>query len=83
MALVNSGSIGYQSSKVIWGLSLQVAALKIKTLDVRSNFFTLQAKVKCWTFPLDCMALYWEWSLWFEYASAFPLHFDMVLFSIN
>lgn len=68
-------------SKVIWRLFPQIAAPKIKTLDVLSKSFALQGEAENWGFPLDCMALYWEWSLSVEYVSASPIHFDIVVFT--
>lgn len=58
-----------------------MAAPKIKTLDVLSKSFALQGETENWGFPLDCMALYWEWSLSLEYVSASPIHFDIVVFT--
>ena len=59
-------------------LSPQVAAIKAGALDLWSKPFTPQAEAGSWGLPLNCMALGWEWDLWWECIPAFPTHFEVL-----
>lgn len=82
VGLMNASFIGFQSL-IIQGFIPWISALKVGVFDVWFKHFSFQGEAGNWGLLLNCMMSCQEWGLWQKYIPAFPICFDVGIFSVT